>query len=179
MKSRMVGAFAVVMIALMVAGLAYATWTETLYISGTVETGDLDAHMVAGDSWDSEPGLKDYSDIYCYVEETDPYTLIVVVENAYPCIDYYQEFGIENTGTIPLNITSISAPTGNFTGVGTVEVGTFVDDEWTPVELPIQVEPGDTALLTLHVHLTNNANELSTYVFEITVTVAQWNLAPE
>ena len=178
MKSKMVAAFALVMIALMVAGFAYATWTQDLYISGTVETGDLDAHMVAGDSWDSEPDLKDYSDIYCYVEEGEPYTLIVVVENAYPCIDYYQEFGIENTGTIPLNITSISEPTGNFTDVGTVEVGTFVDGKWTLVELPIQVEPGDTAWLILHVHLTNEAEEVSTYVFKITVTVAQWNPAP-
>jgi len=175
LKSKIFGLLAMVMVALLVTGFAYAVWTETLYIEGTVETGYLDAQMVPGYSWDSEPEGKDYSEIYCYVEEEDPYTLIVVVENAYPCIDYYQGFGIENTGSIPLNITRISGPYGNLTYVGTVVV---LDSYLGPISLPIQVDPGEIAWFVLYVHLDNNAEESSTYTFEMEITVAQWNEAP-
>jgi len=164
-----------VMVALLVTGFAYAVWTETLYIEGTVETGYLDAQMVPRYSWDSEPEGKDYSGIYCYVKEGEPYTLIVVVKNAYPCIHYYQQFGIENTGSIPLNITRISEPRGNLTGVGRVEV---LDSDLGPISLPIQVDPEGTAWFVLHVHLNNDAEEDSTYTFEVEITVAQWNEMP-
>lgn len=43
----MVGLFAVVLIALVVAGLAYAHWSETLYINGSVSTGELDVAIIS------------------------------------------------------------------------------------------------------------------------------------
>ena len=42
MKGKMVAVFATLIIALMVAGLTYAKWTETITISGTVKTGEVD-----------------------------------------------------------------------------------------------------------------------------------------
>lgn len=42
MKSKMVAIFATLMVTLMVAGVTYACWQETLIINGVVNTGDLD-----------------------------------------------------------------------------------------------------------------------------------------
>ena len=78
MKSKMTALFAILMIALMAAGVTYACWKETLTINGVVNTGDLDVEW----SWaytndpegSNDPGLMnvetttvtvgDYSDTY-------------------------------------------------------------------------------------------------------------------
>jgi hypothetical protein len=98
MKTKMVGLFAVVMIALMVAGFAYAHWTETLVINGTVKTGELDLRWSC-QCWDNdEPPLKDVGEISCDIEGD---TLTITVTNAYPCYKVGGEIDIENVGTVP------------------------------------------------------------------------------
>jgi hypothetical protein len=56
MKTKMAALFATLMIALMVAGLAYAQWKETLYFSGTVKMGTVDAKFDPGQLWSSDDG---------------------------------------------------------------------------------------------------------------------------
>jgi hypothetical protein len=62
MKSKMTALFATLMIALMVAGFAYAHWSETLYINGVVKTGKLDVEFSGASTNDpdgtNDPGLK-------------------------------------------------------------------------------------------------------------------------
>jgi len=78
MKSKMVAIFVTLMVALMLAGFAYAHWSETLYLDATVNTGDLNVKFSScstndcGDS--NDPGLSNvvtttdtadgYSDTY-------------------------------------------------------------------------------------------------------------------
>jgi hypothetical protein len=171
MKSKMIGLFAVVMIALMVAGFAYAHWSETLYITGTVNTGKLDAKMSAKESWDSEPDDKDFSSISCEVSENDPKTLIVTVKNAYPCIDYYQKFDVTNIGTIPLHIVGFNVDPG------TLPVNTKLEISMDN-PLPVQVHPGESAYGKIHIHLDEDAAENTKYTFSVTIEVVQWNYAP-
>ena len=97
MKSKMVGLFALVMIALTVAGFAYAHWSETLVLSGTVKTGKLDLAWSCK-CWDNEGELKDVGKISCNIEDD---TLTITVENAYPCYEVGGTIDIKNVGTVP------------------------------------------------------------------------------
>jgi len=170
MKSKMVGLFALVMIALMVAGFAYAHWSETLIISGSVGTGKLDAAWSIEECWDNEPEAKDYSSVSCEIEG---YTLYVTIENAYPSIDYYCLINLENTGTIPLHIYEIAIDRGNLPEGTTLEI-LPVEGELEIAECT-QLHPEEAAWGILHIHLDQDAEELATYTFSITVTVVQWN----
>jgi hypothetical protein len=168
MKAGKTGAiFLAFVMALGGAGAGYALWSETLYIEGTVYTGEVNVTIAAGDSWDTEPPEKDVSNISCYTIDD---TLFVLVQNAYPCIDYYQNFTINNTGTIPvklgpLNITYNELPSGHIL-------------EITPDSNDTQLEPDEEFLGAIHIHLDNNATENTTYLFEADVTAYQWNEFP-
>jgi len=97
MRGKMVGLFAVVLIAIMVAGLAYAHWSETLVISGTVKTGTLDLTLSCECS-DNDDDSKDVGEVSCNIVGD---TLTITVSNAYPCYQVSGTIDIENTGTVP------------------------------------------------------------------------------
>jgi hypothetical protein len=162
MKTKMTAIFATLMIALMAAGFAYAHWSETLYIDGTVNTGSVKADFVLGSCWDSEPTEKDVSHIVCEWKATG--VLEVTVDNAYPSIDYYCTFDLMNTGSVPFIIQSIT-----FTGdvPGTVEVTGLAKGD--------QIANGKSETGTVHVHLVNGAAQEYTYTFKVTIVVVQWN----
>ncbi|MEM3828095.1 MAG: hypothetical protein QXP36_02600 [Conexivisphaerales archaeon] len=169
MNSKMVGLFAIVLIALMVAGFAYAMWTETINISGTVSTGDLDVSWSVGEGYDSEDEYpeKDVSSISGDVSE-DGNTLYVTIENAYPCIHYYLPIDVSNDGSIPVIISDIIVDKGNLPEGCTVEINENIYEG-------VQIDAGDSVEGLLHVHLTNDVEEDSTYTFSVTLTVVQWN----
>jgi hypothetical protein len=175
MKSKMVGAFAVVMIALMVAGISFAMWTETINISGYVNTGEVDVSWSVGDGYDSEPEAKDVSSISGTVSQ-DGNTLTVTVSNAYPCIDYILPIDVSNTGTIPVIISDIVVDEGNLPTGCTVEILPDPAPNKDPdIAMGSQIERNGAAYGLLHVHLTNDAVENGYYWFTVTVTVVQWN----
>ena len=160
---KAIGMFAALVLALAMTGVAVAHWSETLKINGTVNTGVLDAEWSVGESWDDEPENKDVSSITCWVDEENAHKLHVKVTNAYPCINYYQEIDIHNTGTIPLHINGIT--------VVAPDCITVVMPGWENVQL----HPSETVEGTLVVHVEQCAEENTTYEFEVTVIVNQWN----
>ena len=173
MKTKIVSIFAVLLIALAVVGFAYAHWFEMLYINGTVNTGSLDATFSIGDCYDTEPLEKDVSSISCELDPADPtgHTLKVTVTNAYPCIDYYQEFDITNTGTIPLHVYSFKITES------TLPVGSILEitDKAGEDFVCTQIHPKESAWGIIHIHLPQEAAELATYTFKATIEVVQWN----
>ena len=175
MKGKMVAIFATLMVTLMVAGLTYAMWTETITISGTVNTGNVDVSWTVGNGYDSETDEKDVSSISGTVS-ADGNTLTVTIENAYPCIDYYLPIDLHCDGSVPVIISNIAYDlTGMPTGT-TVEITSdpaYPDDP--VIAVGTQLEKCDTAYGLLHVHLTNDALENAQYTFSVTVTVVQWN----
>lgn len=160
---------AVLLVSLLLAGFGIARWYETLTISGTVNTGTVDAELSVGDCWDSEPDEKDLSSIECTLT-ADNKTLLVTINNAYPCIDYYCDFDIHNTGSIPIKVWEMVINRGNLPTSATVEI--------TGPELPYQLEPGNMAYWTLHVHLDNDAEEDMDYTFSVSIDAGQWNEPP-
>jgi predicted ribosomally synthesized peptide with SipW-like signal peptide len=196
MKSKMVAAFALVMIALMVAGFAYAAWSETLTVSGTVKTGSVDAKFDKamsnnGDDWEDPPppeGKLDPCELgtwtnwnkwsgnrYAYdVAETkveisrDGKTLTITIENAYP--GYYPGVGflVKNTGDVPIKFSSISI-TGD-TSVLDIKYGGPVFSE--------VIEKGKTEWGYIAIKVTDNAVEGATYTFTVTIEFKLWTLVP-
>jgi hypothetical protein len=173
MKNKMIGITAVLLIALMLAGVSYALWSKTLYIDGTVKMGNVDAEIIAGTSWDTETAEKDVSSISCSVD-TGTGHLIVTVTNAYPCIDYYQAFSIHCTGSIPVKVQSMTPVTNTIPADGVVEI--IPDEEYDPdIAVGLQLDKDDYAYGVVHVHLDNNAGQGATYTFSFEIFLVQWN----
>jgi len=98
MKTKMVGLLATLMIALMVSGFAYAHWSKTITINGTVNTGRL--HLTP-----SFEGWTDDDKEYCTVEGViEDNTLTVTIDNAYPCITVTIKFDLHNDGDVPAGL---------------------------------------------------------------------------
>jgi len=185
MKSKMVAAFALVMIALMVAGFAYAAWSETLTISGTVNTGSVDAKFDKAKSndddrkgdpcelgtwtdWDKWSGNRySYDVAETKVEIKDGgETLKITIENAYP--GYYPGVGflVKNTGDVPIKYSSINIASD--TSVLDIKYGGLV---FTKV-----IEKGETDWGYIAIKVTDSAAEHATYTFTVTIEFKLWTL---
>jgi len=95
---KLAATFAILMMALGIAGFAYAHWSETVYIQGEVTTGYVDLE------WSFDYILrqdKDVAYLEYYIE--DGY-LEVGLYNVYPCLTVELWIDIHNTGTIPVKL---------------------------------------------------------------------------
>jgi hypothetical protein len=166
MKTKMTAVFATLMIALMVAGLAYAMWDKTLFIDGTVNTGEVDAVFTTATCNDDgiDPGYdKDVAS--CSVTGIGEQTLVVTITNGYPCYTCTLSFTIDNIGTIPVKVQSLTVvtppPEIGFTFVG-IAVGDQIDGGLS--------QPG-----SIEIHIEQEAAELATYTFSVEIYLVQWN----
>jgi len=118
--------FGILCLALVIAlgalGVGYAAWTDTIFINGSVSTGEAcvefvtpigsldpcgdaesldwtaDDHFATGIYYPVEP-----KDVGCTtVTETAPDTLTVVITNGYPCYANEIKYHTINCGTIPM-----------------------------------------------------------------------------
>ena len=172
MKNKMIGIAAVLLIALMVVGVTYAMWTETLYINGKVNMGELDAQFTDwfwNCTWDTGlpvPIEKQTFEVDIYPDNGDFQYIYVDIYDLYPCIVIHVYLNITNTGTIPWIVQSVTVT--NSTGFpGTV---TF-----SPPLIGTQVEPDEYISANLEVHLNNDAEEDTWYWFFVAIKVVQWN----
>lgn len=112
----------VLSLGLMGAGLAY--WNETLTISGTVATGDLDVEFTDVSSNDpsgsNDPGqTMDVAECIVTTDgpdgdgSSDPNDtgldgITIDINNAYPCYSPVVSFTVKNCGSIPVKIAAIT-----------------------------------------------------------------------
>jgi len=123
MKKKILGTFAILMFALSVAGLVYAHWSDTVQIEATVKMGSVTFGFTEiKASWDSEdymgyPPEKHTAVEVCelFDEETDVHTgktvyklLTFTITNAYPNYWAINKFTLDNAGTIPIKIQSVT-----------------------------------------------------------------------
>jgi len=178
MKTKMIGIFAVLMIALMLVGVSYALWDKHITINGTVNIGTLDAIFDGPYPWSATydggtpvPPAK-LTGITVTVD-TAPHaaeTLVVIIDGLYPCITIHIDYNIRNTGTTPWIVNDISVDTSSFPGTVTVTPPSLVGT---------QVDAGGSIPADLEVHITNAAAQSSTYHFTVTIHVVQWNEYPQ
>jgi hypothetical protein len=115
--------FLITLMAASIAGVAFAHWSDVVYIDGTVEMGELivgwlDIKMC----WDNEDTFeppKEVAEPECWLEVPEssvhhdpPQTvfkvLYIVVHNAYPQYRAYCKVDLKNAGTIPAHIVGLS-----------------------------------------------------------------------
>ena len=133
MQNKKIGAMALIIaITLSIFGLAYATWSDTVTIDGTLEMGSMTLAFHPDeilDYVDNEGLLPVPKDIgwaeiyydpasYVYDDHTDKdgyKVLVFVIHDAYPQYEvHFTTVRVHNIGTIPLHITDINVwdPTG-------------------------------------------------------------------
>lgn len=173
------------MLGLLTSGIAYAHWSQTLYISGSVATGELKVKYLSA-SADDSGGIEDNIDIgkdkdvgCASAWVADDNHIEVLITNAYPCYETYIHFTVKNVGTIPVNFKGFwpqppfeyDPSDGHwkatlFDGKITVH-GWNGDNE--------QMDPDWTKDYTIWIHVEQSADENTTYEFEIEVRFDQWN----
>jgi len=165
MKTKMTAIFATLLIALMVAGISYAMWDKTLFIDGTVNTGEVNAAFIAYSCVETpEAEGKDVGSC-SVVEGIDDQHLVVTIDNGYPCYTCTVYFTIGNTGTIPVKVQSLTVvappPEISFTFAG-IAVGD-------------QIDGGASQEGSIVIHIEQSAAELAQYLFSIEIYLVQWN----
>jgi hypothetical protein len=113
--------------ALLLAGFAYAHWSENLYINGTIDTSELDWELVQGylihldqgkdwnASWYPTAGFekldKDVGSTTVNQVDSDGDgdldTIVVTLDNVYPWYGEHIAFRVHNNGEIPLIIWKV------------------------------------------------------------------------
>jgi hypothetical protein len=123
MNKKIMGAFAILIIALSIVGIVYAHWTDSVQIHGTAQMGSITfgfTSIIA--EWDSEdylnyPAEKRTATAICDLKQpvTDAHTLQTAykllefnITGGYPEYWGINKFTLDNKGTIPVKIQSIT-----------------------------------------------------------------------
>jgi len=150
MNKKIMGMFALLVVALAACGYAYATWVDTLAIKGTVHMGDLivgilDVKEADDNEMEKYPGepnkwvntveydlLDSETSVHHTPAVTVYHTMTVKLTVGYPCLDAWVVFDLKNAGTIPVKIKGITV-----TGKDTKDVEdlTWVDEDTDPTTI--------------------------------------------
>jgi len=99
-------------LALGLVGAAYAYWSQSLSINGTVTAGTVAAQFVST----TTPTDPYATAVVTYPVQGNGYTVMdVAVTGAYPGMNLTVPFEVENTGTLPVTVNSTQAWTGGNT----------------------------------------------------------------
>lgn len=165
-------------------GVGFALWSETLYIEGTVDTGEVAAEWTGCYCFDqgldpnpdgSNKG-KDVGSTVCEIEPEARHLLLITVENAYPC--YWNDCQVEitNTGTVPIIFEDMVITPHDF--VLASAYGANDGEVWIDLVNgvgEIQLEPEESTALSFKIHVEQCAEELATYTFTIEILWVQYN----
>ena len=183
----------VLVVALAGIGLGYALWSETLTITGSVTTGEVDVEFSVHDKEECvdvngaqvcpEPTVKeDAAD--CTVEwlggDADPtgdngFNLLqVTITGMYPSWHCKVNFDVTSTGNVPVHVWLPEAA-----GDIPVWVATNFEDCY---EDGVQLHQGEsTGVCTMDIHFTNDQappENSGPYTFGWTILATQWNEDP-
>lgn len=172
------------MLGLLTTGFAFACWSETLYINGSIATGELDMEILSASADDSMEG-KDVASTEVELLDTDKDDdmdkIHITITNAYPCYEVYIHFTAHNNGTIPAHFKGFY-PQPPFEKVGKewhaeLFEGDITIQGWN--SYCEQIHPGEKADYTIWIHVEQQADELRDYDFEIWACFVQYNCDDE
>jgi len=174
-------------VGLTIVGVGYGLWSKTLTVAGTVHTGNVDGKWLFWGCFDLEPQLPDPKDVgttTAQVDPADPAVLLFTVTNGYPSYTGDCEVEYTSVGSVPVKVERIEfLPGPELTGCTVHQSpsnGSFtaVCDQltvWWADGLCTQLDPGDFVGSSLRVHVEQNAQQGSTYNFQVKVQLVQWN----
>jgi len=175
-------AIALVSILLIGFGAALAMWSETLKLNAYVNTGEV---KVEWSDWSCSdigadpqaPGFnntegKDVAKCIVTVEKNDaesnPIKLNVTIIKAYPGYAVNITLVVDNIGTIPVKLLSSS-----WSNLSRADEEALNITLYKPADT--QMHEGENTTYILEIIITQEANETSTYSFDLELTFAQWN----
>jgi len=157
-------------LALGLLGVGFALWDKTLYINGTVNTGEVDAEFTNVSCMeDVEVELKDVGQCEALLG-ADLQSLDITITNGYPCYGCTVYFDITNTGTVPVKVNAMTITNPDPAAVAVT---------WT-LDLAVgdQIDAGDSASGDIYIHVEQGAAELAQYTFTAEIWLVQWNEYP-
>jgi hypothetical protein len=174
---KLFATFAILMLALGIAGFAYAHWTKTVTIDGEITTGNVDLIILR--TQDDDNGIdpdydKNVGDTVVQIDQQDPERLIVTITNAYPSYHVYIDLTVRNVGTIPVKLKEfiIDAP-----DCITVQIWDSIGEQIDPYSwggTPDKYQKD----YTMYVHVEQCAEKGATYTFTIELVYWNWNEVP-
>lgn len=208
-KIMMIGIVA----ALVLMGVAFAAWTANVDVNVNAKSGELDVEIVKTKVLSSSDYVS-FAGKNILVSE-DKKTATVSMDNLYPGGEAVFTIQVKNTGTLPIELTSLTHTTikvldkdtnedygrntelfeyfnteytaevidkkgntlGSLSTVSTASVGEWDPQFYMDNDL-IQIEPGESILLTVKVYLDDKAlenTENKIFQFSITPTFGQAN----
>jgi len=184
---KLMATLAIMIIALGIAGFAYAHWEKTVTIDGTVTTGKLHVKpsFFAELVQDKDVAKIDYK----WEEETN--TLTVTLSNVFPCLTVKGWFDFENDGTIPVALkeVKVTMPQGLSYDYNPV-TGEFQIVESTPIAENViaigkldlsrwsgfpQIDPEQTVYVDFKLHFEEALRQKQEYEFTIQLIFWNWN----
>lgn len=202
-----------IMMALSMTGVAMAHWRDSIQLKGKISMGSLtlafstprdpepevvEWHILDnGDRERGEPCGKEVAVTTAVYENwiVDEHTgkggyktLVITIDNAYPCYEPHVWFVLHNIGTTPMDIENylVSDPTGELTPVCRWELDAFLcdleDENGVPVinlaivngGLPFQLDPCYDEKMEIDIHIKQEALECHTYQFEVMILAHEW-----
>jgi len=189
---KIMATFAILMIALGIAGFAFAHWEKIVTVDGTVTTGTL--HIIPSFHVEYEEAEnKTVADIGYEVHAAEN-DIDVWFDNVYPCLYVEGYIDLNNTGTIPVHLIDIEI-TGNETlhavynetmeyweiydGFALIATGDYWFDfpDGTPRD-PYQIDPEGVAYINFWIHFEEGLPQNASYWFHIEFLFWNWNEWP-
>jgi len=184
---KLMATFAILIIALGIAGFAYAHWEKIVTIDGTVTTGTL--HVKPSFSAELVQDKDVAQIIYEWNGETN--TLTVKLSNVFPCLTVKGWFDFENDGTIPVKLKEVkitmpsglsydyNPKTGEFTIVestpiaeNVIAIGKLDLSRWSGFP---QIDPQQTVYVDFKLHFEEALRQTQEYTFKIQLIFWNWN----
>ncbi|MDR7855064.1 hypothetical protein [Tissierella sp.] len=116
-KPRLIGLTLIIVVVLM--GVGYAAWQETLTINGNITTGELNMEFVDnyfypfGMTFDNKILQRDYFG-QCSLEQDEANDLVTVtINDMYPGSTFNYELRANNIGTIPATVDNVVVDLSN------------------------------------------------------------------
>lgn len=157
-------------------GVGYAMWDKTVYVNGTVETGEVNMYFSDPGSSDDPGDLdplhpdlpvyeeKDVAKTETWIDPNDDQLLHIVITDGYPYYRVAVHVSAWNNGTVPVKLQGII--NNNALDCITIDPSDGIGE---------QVDPGDHRNYTIYVTVLQCAEELSDYYFTVELYFVQWN----
>jgi len=202
-KTAIPAIFAVALIVLAIAGFSYANWYEHLWLEGNVTTGDMCAEFVPpitttdhGNDWTCDEGIVNVRQINKDIGNSSAYfmdvnqdgcndTIVIELNNVYPCYYEHIAFWIHNCGTIPWRIYKVIFTPGNIEiyeagyltldldGDGNADVEIYWGNNFGA-----QVDPCERVDISFDIHILQPIPQGQMLTFTATIEMVNWNEFP-
>jgi hypothetical protein len=175
---RVAAVLGAIMIALGGLGFAYAHWIDTVIITGTVHTGEVDVDL----SWwcflpltNDKPEYGEVATCSCRLLDDD--VLEMTLNNAYPSLTVIVVLDVHNMGTIPVTFVDWFADESGMNGVHVEKVS---EGWWSYDEIgatPNQLDPEGVFWYWFMLHVEQDSEQSAFGTATFTATFVNWNEA--